>query len=52
MKAAVEKEKTLVYQALLLDPLTSAVLTLAETRKMVDEMFEAQAKLGYLTDFK
>ena len=52
MKAAVEKDKTLVYQAILLDPLTSAVLTLAETRKMVDEMFEAQAKLGYLTDFK
>jgi alpha-galactosidase len=52
MKAAVEKDKTLAYQAIFLDPLTSAVLTLAETRKMVDEMFEAQAKLGYLTDFK
>ena len=52
MKAAVEKDKTLVYQALLLDPLTSAVLTLAETRKMVVEMFEAQAKLGYFTAFK
>jgi alpha-galactosidase len=52
MKAAVEKDKTLTYQAILLDPLTGAVLTLSETRKMVDEMFEAQAKLGYLTDFK
>lgn len=52
MRAAVEKDKNLAYQAIFLDPLTSAVLNLSETRKMVDEMFEAQVKLGYLTDFK
>jgi alpha-galactosidase len=51
MRAAVEKDKTLAYQAILLDPLTSAVLTLAETRQMVEDMFTAQVKLGYLTDF-
>ncbi len=51
VRAAVEKDKTLTYQAILLDPLTSAVLTIAETRQMVADMFAAQAKLGYLTDF-
>ncbi len=51
MRAAVEKDKTLTYQAILLDPLTRAVLPIAETRQMVADMFAAQAKLGYLTDF-
>jgi len=49
-KAAVEKEKTLAFQAILLDPLTSALLTVDETRQMVDEMFEAEAQ--YLKGFK
>jgi alpha-galactosidase len=40
--AAIEKEKTLVYQALLLDPLTSALLTIEETQAMVDELFKAE----------
>jgi len=48
--AAVEKEKELVFQALLLDPLTSAMLTIEEIRKMVEEMFEAEAL--YLSGFK
>ena len=48
--AAVEKDKTLAYQAILLDPLTSAMLTLDETRSMVDEMFKAEAR--YLEDLK
>ena len=30
-----------LYHAIYMDPLTSAVLSLAETRSMVDEMFEA-----------
>jgi len=42
--AAVEKDKTLAFQAVLLDPLTSALLTIDETRSMVDEMFKAEAK--------
>jgi len=49
-KAAVEKDKTLVFQAILLDPLTGAVLTIDETRDMVDEMFKAESK--YLEGFK
>jgi alpha-galactosidase len=50
VKAAVEKDRTLVFQALLVDPLTSAVLTIDETRSMVDEMLNAEAQ--YLEDFK
>ncbi len=48
--AAVERDKTLAFQAVLLDPLTSAMLTIGETRRMVDEMFEAEAE--YLEGFK
>ncbi len=50
VKAAVEKDKTLAFQAILLDPLTSAILTIDETRKMVDEMFKVEAE--YLKGFK
>ena len=45
VKAAVEKDKTLAFQAILVDPLTSAVLTIDETRRMVNEMFEAEKEL-------
>jgi alpha-galactosidase len=48
--AAVEKDKELAFQAILLDPLTSALLTIDETRRMVDEMFEAEAR--YLPEFQ
>ncbi len=50
VKAAVERSKTLAFQAILLDPLTSAILTIDEIQKMVDEMFKAEEK--YLPDFK
>lgn len=50
VKAAVEKDKTAVFQAILLDPLTSAILTLDETQRMVDEMFKAEAQ--YLEGFQ
>jgi len=50
VKAAIEKDKTLVFQAMLLDPLSSAILTIDEIREMVNEMFEAEAK--YLEGFK
>ncbi|UCD44307.1 MAG: alpha-glucosidase/alpha-galactosidase [Candidatus Bathyarchaeota archaeon] len=46
---SVEKDRELVFQSLLLDPLTSAKLTIDETRSMVNEMFEAEALL--LKDF-
>jgi len=48
--AAVEKDKALAYQAILLDPLTSALLSIDETRSMVDEMFKAEER--YLKHFK
>lgn len=38
-----EKSKRKVFQAILHDPLTSAVLSMAETKSMVDEMFAANA---------
>jgi alpha-galactosidase len=47
--AAVEKSRELVFQAVLLDPLTSAMLTIDEIRKMVDEMFELESR--YLEGF-
>jgi len=42
---AVEKDRELVFQSLLLDPLTSAMLTIDETPRMVDEMFRIEAHL-------
>jgi alpha-galactosidase len=46
--AAVEKDENLAFQAILMDPLTSAILTIDEIRSMVDEMFEVEAKyLGF-----
>jgi len=50
VRGIVEKDKTKIFQSILLDPLTSAVLTIDETRRMVDEMFQAGTE--YLKDFK
>jgi len=41
VRGIAEKDKTKIFQSILLDPLTAAVLTIDETRKMVDEMFRA-----------
>jgi len=41
VKGFLEKNKEDIFHAICLDPLTSAVLSLAEIRKMTDEMFEA-----------
>ncbi|MEM2876134.1 MAG: alpha-glucosidase/alpha-galactosidase [Candidatus Bathyarchaeia archaeon] len=49
VKAAVERDKTLALQAILVDPLTSAVLTIEEVERMVDEMFRAESE--FLKDF-
>jgi alpha-galactosidase/6-phospho-beta-glucosidase family protein len=46
----VEKDKTKILQALLLDPLTSATLSIDEIVKMADEMFQVDKK--YLKGFK
>ncbi|MEM3791757.1 MAG: alpha-glucosidase/alpha-galactosidase [Candidatus Bathyarchaeia archaeon] len=48
-KAILEKSKELVFQAVLVDPLTSAILTIDEIKNMVDEMFKAEEK--YLKGF-
>ena len=40
--ASVEKDKDAALQAILLDPLTSSILTINETRNMVEEMFDAE----------
>lgn len=50
VEACVTGNKDLVYQACYFDPLTSAVLSLAEIKTMVDEMFEANK--DWLPQFK
>jgi alpha-galactosidase len=49
VRGVAEKDKTKILHAILLDPLTAAVLTIDETRRMVGEMFAAEAKFvkGY-----
>ncbi|UCB43255.1 MAG: alpha-glucosidase/alpha-galactosidase [Dehalococcoidales bacterium] len=42
VEAAITGKKDAVYQAITMDPLTSAVLTLPEIHDMVGEMFEAE----------
>jgi alpha-galactosidase len=49
VKAALTGDKEAVYHAILLDPLTAAVLTMDEIHSLVDEMFEAEA--AYLPQF-
>jgi alpha-galactosidase len=48
--ASVNKSKLLTRQAILLDPLTSSILSIDETRQMVEELFKAERE--YLKDFK
>lgn len=47
VKGFLERDREPIYQAVQLDPLTSSLLTLGEIRRMVDEMFEADAQ--YIT---
>ena len=49
VQAALETDRSLVYAAVALDPLTGALLTLPKIREMVDKMFEAERRwLGAL----
>jgi alpha-galactosidase len=43
VKAALDGDRETVYQAIALDPLTGAVLTLAQIRAMTDDLFAAEA---------
>ena len=49
VEAALTGNRRLVYQAIANDPLTAAVLTLAEIQQMVDELFERNC--DYLPQF-
>jgi alpha-galactosidase len=42
VRAALEADRSLVYVAVALDPLTGAMLTLPQIRQMVDRLFEAE----------
>ncbi|MEK6647311.1 MAG: alpha-galactosidase [Candidatus Firestonebacteria bacterium] len=44
VKAALNKDMKFAYHAILMDPLTSAVLSPDEIKKMVNEMFKAEKK--------
>jgi alpha-galactosidase len=44
VEAALSGERAHVYQAIMLDPLTGAILTLEQIRAMVDELFAAEAE--------
>lgn len=50
VEAAVKKSKEMVYHAVYMDPLTSAVCSLDEIKNMCDELFEINK--DYLEDFK
>ncbi|MFQ6041792.1 MAG: alpha-glucosidase/alpha-galactosidase [Candidatus Poribacteria bacterium] len=49
VKAILEKDRQAAFHAIALDPLTAAVLSLNEIRRMFDEMFAAQTE--YLDGF-
>ena len=42
VRAALDDDREMLYWALLYDPLTAAVLSMAEIRQMADEMYEAE----------
>ena len=50
IEAAMKKSKDLVYQAVYMDPLTSAVCSLDEIKNMCDELFEVNK--DFLGDYK
>jgi alpha-galactosidase len=50
VRGIVEKDKNKIFLASLLDPLTATILTIDETRQMVDELFTAEKK--YLKGYK
>lgn len=49
VEAAMKKSKELVYQAVYMDPLTSAVCSLEEMKQMCDELFEVNQE--FLGDY-
>jgi alpha-galactosidase len=49
VKAILERDREAAVHAVMLDPLTSSILSLDQTRRMVEEMFAAQPQ--YFKDF-
>ena len=49
VRGTLEKDRRQIHQAIQADPLTAAVLTLPQTRALVDEMFEANRE--YVADW-
>jgi alpha-galactosidase len=49
VRGIMEKDKTKIFQSILLDPITAAMLTIDETRQMVEELFVNNKKFtqGY-----
>jgi alpha-galactosidase len=52
VEAAVTGQREYIYQAVMMDPHTSTVLTLDKIWAMCDELIEAHQKDGYLGEFK
>ena len=50
IEAAMKKSKDMVYQAVYMDPLSSAVCSLDEIKNMCDELFEINK--DFLGDYK
>ena len=50
VEAAIKKSKEMVYQAVYMDPLSSAVCSMDEIKSMCDELFEINK--DYLGDYK
>ncbi|MDI3543158.1 MAG: alpha-galactosidase, partial [Candidatus Atribacteria bacterium] len=42
VRGILEEDRDMVYYSLYYDPLTAAVLSLEDIKRMVDEMFEAE----------
>ena len=51
VEAALTKKREHIYQAVMMDPHTSATLTLDKIWSMCDEMIEAHQKDGYMGEF-
>lgn len=52
VNAAITGQREYIYQAVMMDPHTSSVLTLDKIWAMCDELIEAHQKDGYLGEFK
>jgi alpha-galactosidase len=50
VRGIAEKDRTKMFHAMLLDPLSASMLTIDEIRQMTDEMFTAGAQ--YLQGYK